>query len=268
MSNKERHGVGKVLVWKDVTSWSCMHCVLIICQGGDYCELRNPWILVTFPEFNGAKSFVTFLRPFLLLPQCKNPPFFFINLHMSCYNCRHMGCGNHMKMFVETYWTFYNFWNLSLLSSLTRKWSTNIPFYVLWPQALACNQSWGKQGKHCPILFFFWFFALGPTFGSLEEFGGASPFLHFPCISSAIWMKKLLGFKEMNFKQKWHLIPTLLSTTFSNFSDEELTFIWWLALQVFPWCHHLCLSIILVPTIHWRCCHVTTSRWICLCKLM
>ncbi len=95
-----------------------MTLISIQCKRGDYCDLPNPWILVTFPQFNGAKSFVTFLRPFLLLPQHKNPPKKNIILDMLCYNCRHMGCGNHMKMFVETYWSFYNFWNLSLLSSI------------------------------------------------------------------------------------------------------------------------------------------------------
>jgi hypothetical protein len=49
-------------------------------------------------------------------------------------------------------------------------------------------------------------------------------------------MKSLLGIKEVNLKhtQRWHLIPALLSTIFFNSGDEELTFIWWLALQAFP----------------------------------
>jgi hypothetical protein len=80
-----------------------------------------------------------------------------------------------------------------------------------------------------------------------------SPFLAISLYFKCNLNGKTSMFKKVNLEctQRWDLILALPSTTFFNSGDEELTFTWWLVLQAFP-CHHLCLSKIPLPIVHWR----------------
>ncbi len=79
-----------------------------------------------------------------------------------------------------------------------------------------------------------------------------SPFLVVSLYFKCNLNERTLGFKEVYLKhtQGWHLILALPSTTFFNSGDEEFTFIWGLVLEAFLWCHHMCVSMIPLPTFH------------------